>query len=100
MKVRKILEKPSKRIIECIRCYLGTTRLEAGGGGGSFEERSKSADGRLNAGFKRRDPKLSQFRSSSAASTENLAAAGAHLLNEVVTDQVKLTFKSLFSPSR
>ena len=67
-------------------------RIEAGGGGGSFEERSKSADGRLNAGFKRRDPKLSQFRSSSAASTENLAAAGAHLLNEVVTDQVTLTF--------
>ena len=55
-------------------------RIEAGGGGGSFEERSKSADGRLNAGFKRRDPKLSQFRSSSAASTETLAAAGVRVL--------------------
>lgn len=44
------------------------------------EERSKSADGRLEA-FKRRDPKIESFRRT--PSTGNLTG---ELLNEVVTD--------------
>ena len=58
------------------------------------EERSKSADGRLNQSFpgmRRRDPKLQGFRGSS----ENLVSSEGNLLNEVVTDQEHTSVKNL-----
>ena len=48
-----------------------------------INNRSQSADGRLNQAFKRQDPKLSRFRDSSESNANNTEM----LLNEVVTDK-------------
>ena len=58
-----------------------------------MDERSKSADGRLNQsfpGFKKKDPKLSHFSTSS----ENVNVTG-NLMNEVVTDQDHTSVRDL-----